>query len=146
MLLRVVLPVVHAEDERDVRIRRRSRDDDLLCAGLEVLLCIRTLREQTGRLDRDVHAEVCPRKVRGVALGEELDLVLTHADRSVARLDRQVERSEHRVVLEQVRHRVRVPHIVRGHDLEVALLELGAKEVAADAAEAVDPDPDLRHH
>ncbi len=68
------------------------------------------------------------------------------ADDAVAGLDRQVERAEHRVVLQQVRHRLRVADVVRGHDLEVAAaLELGAEEVPADPAEAVDPDPGLRH-
>jgi hypothetical protein len=67
-------------------------------------------------------------------------------DRAVAGLDRHVERAEHGVVPEQVRHRLRVADVVRGHDLEVAApLQLGAEKVAADAAEPVDPDPHLRH-
>jgi hypothetical protein len=146
VLLRVVLPVVHAEDDRDVRVGGRSGDHDLLRACLQVLLGVRALGEQPGRLDRDVDAEICPRQVAGVALGEELDLVPADADHAVAGLDREIERAEDGVVLEQVRHRLRVADVVRGHDLDVpALLELGAKEVAADTAESVDPDPDLRH-
>ncbi len=117
-----------------------------LRACLEMLLRVRALREQTGRLDRDVHPELAPREVGGVTLGDELDLVPVHADRVVARLDRHREIPEHRVVLEQVRHRLRVADVVRGHDLEVtAVLELGTQEVPADAAEAVDPHPCLGH-
>ena len=146
VLLRVVLAVVDAEDDREVGIGGRSGDHDLLRAGLKVLLRVGTLREEPGRLDRDVDAEIRPGQVGGVALGEELDLVAADGDRVVAGLDRDVEVAEHGVVLEQVRHRLRVADVVRGHDLEVAaLLELGAQEVPADAAEAVDPHPRLRH-
>ena len=105
-----------------------------------------SLREEPGRLDRDLDAEIGPGKVGGVALGEELDLVAVDGDRVLAGLDRDVEVAEHGVVLEQVRHRLRVAEVVRRHDLEVAaLLELGAQEVPADAAEAVDPHPGLGH-
>src|SRR5262249_6737230 len=94
---------------------------------------------------RDLDAEFRPREVGRVALGDELDLVPVDGDRVVTRLDRYVEIAEHRVVLEQMRHRLRVADVVRGHDLEVAaLLELGAQEVPADAAEAVDALPRLR--
>ena len=102
--------------------------------------------EEAGRLDRDVDAELAPRQLRRIALGDELDLVVADADEAVARLDRQVERAEHRVVLQQVRHRLRVADVVRRDDLEVAAaLEVRAEEVPADPPEAVDPDPDLRH-
>ena len=54
-------------------------------------------------------------------------------------LDLAVERAELRVVLEQVRHRLRVAEVVRGDDLDVRLaLELRPEEVAPDPAEAVD--------
>src|SRR5581483_1210388 len=56
------------------------------------------------------------------------------------------ERAEHGVVLQEVRHRLRVADVVRGHELEVAAaLERRPEEVAPDAPEPVDPDPDLRH-
>ena len=146
MLLRVVLAVVDAEDDREVRVGGRSGDDDLLGTRLEVLLRVGALREQAGRLDRDVDAEIRPGEVGRVALRDELDLVAVDGDRVVTRLDRDVEIAEDGVVLEQVRHRLRVADVVRGHDLEVAaVLELGAQEVPADAAEAVDPHPGLRH-
>src|SRR5579862_2291284 len=102
--------------------------------------------EEAGRLDRDVDAELLPRQVAGILLGEQRDRAPADGDGTVAELDRNVELSEHGVVLEQVRHRLRVAEVVGGHDLEVATeLELGAEEVAPDPAEAVDPDLDLRH-
>ena len=88
VLLRVVVAVVDAEDEGDVRIGRRRRDDDLLRARVEVLLRRLALREEPGRLDRDVDAELAPRQLGRVALGEELDLVAADPDEAVAGLDR----------------------------------------------------------
>jgi glyceraldehyde 3-phosphate dehydrogenase len=61
-------------------------------------------------------------------------------------LDVAVERTEHGVVLQQVRHRRDVAEVVERHDLEVgATLERGAEEVAADTTESVDPHACLRH-
>ena len=68
VLLRVVVAAVDAEHERDVRVGRRGRDDDLLRAGLEMLLRRRAVGEEAGRLDRDVDAEVAPRQLRGIAI------------------------------------------------------------------------------
>ena len=68
MLLRVVLAVVDAEDDRDVGIGGRSGDDDLLRACLKVLLRVRALGEEPGRLDRDVDAEIGPGEIGGVAV------------------------------------------------------------------------------
>ena len=147
VLLRVVLAVVDAEDEREVRIGGGRRDDDLLRAGARGASRppSRVLKCPVDSM-RDVDAELAPRELRGIPLGEELDLVAADADEAVAGLDRDVEVAEHRVVLQQVRHRLRVAEVVRRDDLEVAAaLELRAQEVPADPAEAVDPDPDLRH-
>jgi hypothetical protein len=45
-----------------------------------------------------------------------------------------------------VRHRVHVAEVVERDDLEIGVaLERGAEEVAADAAEAIDPNPCFRH-
>ena len=66
MLVRVpvVRVVVHAEDERHVRVGRGGRDDDLLRARFEMELGLLALREQAGRLEDDLHAEILPRQPR----------------------------------------------------------------------------------
>ena len=61
----VVLVVVDAEHERDVRVGRGRRDDDLLRAGVEVLLGRGPVGEEAGRLEHDVDAEVAPRQFAG---------------------------------------------------------------------------------
>ena len=58
-----------------------------------------TVGEQAGGLDGDVDAELVPRQLRRILHRDELDLVLAGADEAVARLDRQIEGAEHRVVL-----------------------------------------------
>ena len=136
---RVVLVVVDAEHERDVRLLGRRRDQHLLRARVEVLLRAVALGEVARRLDHDVDAEVAPRQGRRVALGEHLELRAAGLDHAVAELDTLRKRPEHRVVLEQVRHRLRVGEVVHRHDLEVAVpLEVRPEEVAPDAPEPVD--------
>ena len=76
--------VVDAEHDRDVGIGRGRRDDDLLRAGVEVLLRAVALGEEAGRLEHDVDAEVAPRERAGIALGEHLQLLAAGADDPVA--------------------------------------------------------------
>ena len=90
MRVGVVLVVVHAEHERDVGIGRRRRDDDLLRAGVEMLLCSLALGEEPGRLDHDVDAEVAPWHAGRIALHEQLDLLPGRPEHPV--LDRDLAR------------------------------------------------------
>ena len=95
--------------------------------------------EQTGRLDHDVDVEVAPGQLLGVALRQKLDLVFADGDRAVADLDILVEPAEHGVVLEQVRHRLRVPEIVGRDDLKVAFpFQMSPEEIPSNPPEAVD--------
>src|SRR5919197_23276 len=89
---------------------------------------------------------VAPGKVLGIALGEQLDLVLPDGDRAVADLHILAEPPEHGVVLEQVRHGLRVAQVVGSDDLEVTLaLQMRPEKVPPDAPESVDPNPCLSH-
>ena len=111
-----------------------------LAPGLQVLGGVRPLGEAPGRLDHHVGAEVGPRQLGGIRLREHLDLAAVDADGAVRRLDAR-QRAVDRVVLEQVGQRPGVRDVVHGDDLDVgAGLVRGAEDVAADAAEAVDPD------
>ena len=142
MRVGVVRVVVDAEHDGEVRIGRGRGDDDLLRARVEVLLRALAVGEEAGRLEHDVDAEVAPRQRGRVALGEHLHLLAAGADDAVAELDLARERPEHRVVPQEVGHRLRVAEVVDRDDLDVrAELLLRAEEVAADPAEAVDADP-----
>ena len=146
MLLGVVPVEVDAEHEGDVGIGRRSGDDDLLRARVDVLLAACAVSEEAGGLDRDVDFEVTPRQVRGILLRQHPQLVLADLDRGVADLDVLAERPQCGVVPQQMRHRLQVAEVVRRHDLEVAAaLEERAEEVPPDPPEAVDPHTRLGH-
>ena len=135
----VVLAVVDAHDDRDVLVARRRRDDDLLRAGVDVLARVGGLGEEAGRLDHDVDAEIAPRQVRRVALGEDLDVLAGDADAVVGRAHLAGEPAQDAVVLQQVRHGLLVTEVVRGDEFDVGTrCGEGAEEVAADPAEAVD--------
>ena len=67
--LGVVVALVDAEHDRHVRVLRGRGDDHLPRAAVEVLRGAVALREEAGRLDHDVDAEVAPGKAAGVALG-----------------------------------------------------------------------------
>ena len=139
-----VVDVVEVDAERDggVRLGGRRGDDHLLGARVEVLGGVLALGEEARRLDHDLGAEIAPRQRRRILLGEHLDLAPVDRERAVAHLDGARERPVDRVVLEQVRERPRVGDVVDRDDLDVRVgLLRGAEHVAADAAEAVDPDP-----
>ena len=112
-----------------------------LAPASRCLAAVVALGEEAGRLDHDVDAEVAPRQRGGIALLERLDVLAVDPQRAVADLDRALERPVDRVVLEQVGERLVVGDVVDGDELDVgAGLVRGAEDVAADAAEAVDPD------
>ena len=137
-LLLVVLVVVDAHDERDVRIGRGRRDQHLLRAGFEVLRGSFARGEQAGRLDDDVDAELVPRQRLRVALAEHAERRAVDADRVALDLDAG-KPAVRRVVVEQVREDVRRREVVHGDDVELAAaLQVRANEVAPDPAEAVD--------
>ena len=84
----VGLVEVDAQGDRHVRVGRRRRDDHLLRPGVEMLGGVVALGEQAGRLDHDVDAELAPRQIGGVTLGEHLDLGPVDGEGVVADLDR----------------------------------------------------------
>src|SRR5690606_37210942 len=136
---RVVLVVVDAHDDGQVLALGRGGDDDLLGAGLEVLLGVLGLGEEAGGLDDDVHAEVAPGQLGRVALGERLHGDAADRDGVLVDLDLAGQGAQHRVVLEQVGQGRLVGEVVDGHDLDVAArggLDR-PPEVAADSSESV---------
>src|SRR6185437_5129683 len=99
----------------------------------------RASHEAAGGLDHDVDAEVAPGEVGRVALGQDLDRLVADDDRVAVDRDRLREPPRHRVVLQQVGHRLQVAQVVRGDDLEAAVAALlqGLEEAPADPPETV---------
>src|SRR6185437_193770 len=109
----------------------------------QVLLRRVGARELPRRLEDEIYAQRLPRQIRRVLLRRDLDLRAVDDDRAVAGLDVAVIRAVHRVVLEQVRQRLRVGEVVHAHELDVgdALLPRSSDLLPPDTPEPVDPDP-----
>jgi len=99
-----------------------------------------SVREAAGGLEHDVDAEVFPRQLRRLLLGEDLDLVAVDGDAVRAGADVSGIGAVHRVVLEQVRERLGIRQVVDGDEVEIRhARELGgAQHLPSDSAEAVD--------
>ena len=146
MLGAVVAVVVDADHDREVGVGGGRRDDDLLRAGIEVLLRAVAAREEPGRLEDDVDPELAPRQRRRVALREHLHLLAAGIDDAVAERDLARERAERRVVLQEMSHRGGITEVVERDDLHVRPERLlRAEEVPPDAPEAIDANTN-RHH
>ena len=76
--------------------------------------------EEAGRLEHDVDAEVLPRQLRRVLDRQDLELVLVDRDAVALGRDVRLQVAEDRVVLEQVRERLRVGEIVDRDDIDAA--------------------------
>ena len=141
MLTLVVALVVDAEHDRVVGIGGGSGDDHLARTRVEVLLRSLTGREEPGRLEDDIDAELTPRQCCRIALREHLHLLAAGVDNAVPERHLSRERAEHRVVLEEMRHRRGVAEVVDRDDLDVGPeLLLGPEEIPPDASETVDAD------
>ena len=140
VLGRIVLALVDAEHDRDVRVLGGRGDHDLLGAGLQVLGGHGPVPEDAGGLHHDVDAHLAPRQ-RGRILGRaDADLPAVDEDRLALGLHLGVQRAVDGIVLQQVGQRLGVGQIIDRHHLEVRGLERRAKENPADASEPVHPD------
>mmetsp|Transcript_24577 Transcript_24577/g.60396 ORF Transcript_24577/g.60396 Transcript_24577/m.60396 type:complete len:490 (-) Transcript_24577:33-1502(-) len=144
----LVVVVVDAHDVRgDVVALGRRRDDHLLGARLQVLGRARGVNEHPGALDHQLHAQLLPGQLGGVAARHDLDHLAVDGDvRVVHHLHHGVERAEDGVVLHQVGRLLDTAGVVDGDDVQVGGLAPvpAAQEVAPDAPEAVDGHLHLR--
>ena len=136
--------VVDADHEGGVGAGGRGRDDHARGARLEVGRGLVAVGEEAGGLDDDVDAEVAPRQLLGVALGEDLERVAVDLDAVVGGL--RPRRRGGRVTESYLSRWAIVSsdaEVVDGDEVDVGPGLLGGpEEVAADAAEAVDADAD----
>src|SRR5262249_42131116 len=96
-------------------------------------------------LEHQLDAELFPRKLRGVALGEDLDRAPGDGEPLLVRTHLVRERAVHGVVLQKVRERGRAGDVVHRDEFETALLEAGTEHHAPDAAESIDAHANRRH-
>src|SRR5208282_1634475 len=97
--------------------------------------------EETGRLDHHIDAELLPRKLRRVALRQDLDLLFVDGDGIPVDRDAAAEGAVVAVVLEQVRALGGAGEVVDGDDLHLRMtLHQRLGKISPDAAKAVNSD------
>ena len=134
--------MVDLEDDGLVGAVGRGRDQHALGPRLQVSRGLVLGGEDARAFQGDVHLQLGVRQVGRVALGRDFDLARANVDPVLAGRDGAGEAAVHRVIAEQVGVGLDRTQVVDRHDLDVlaAVLDDGAKDEAADAAEAVDGD------
>ena len=97
-------------------------------------------RELPGRLDHRIHAQLRPRKCRGLLHREDAGAAVLRDDMSVLERERATEPTHHRVVTEQVDERSRVEDVVDRHHFDIRATIENAEHRAPDATKTVDGD------
>ena len=131
--------MVDAIHERGISAIRWCRHNDVRRTGIEVSRRLVTIGEKARRFDDEVNAEARPREFLRVPDLQHLDGLAIDRDAVIGGRDRIREDSEHRVVLQEVRHRLQRPEVVDRNDLDRRLCRLnGPKEVPTDTPKAID--------
>lgn len=137
--------VVDAVDHGGFDILAGRRDQHLAGAGLQVGSGFVAAGEEPRALEHDVHAEALPGQFRRVADGADGDAVAHHPQAFGIVLDLAGKVSMDAVVLEQVGVDRGVAEVIDRHYLQLFAVVAGiqgAKNVSADATEAVDGQAD----
>ena len=155
VIRRIVLLMVHAHHDRDVFILTRRGNDHLLRTSRDVTLRLLAFREQSRRLNHDIHPERLPRQRRWTFPHRQtFDLLPVHHQNVVLlnlrtrllRVHFLPRTPLHRIILHKVRQIVRRNEVVHRHNLNLLaqqpLVTDCTKHKAADAPETIDTDLD----
>ena len=117
-------------------------DQHPLGAGVQVSRGLVALGEEPGALQGDVDAQVLMRQLGRIADRRDLDLAAAGVDRVAVHRDDAREPTMHAVVPQQMGVGLDGAQVVDGDDLDVGavVLDDGAQDQAANAAEPVDGD------
>ena len=138
----VVRLVVDAHDEHGGAVLGGGGHDDVLGAGVDVALGRLLGEEQAGGLYHILSAHLAPGQVGGDLLAENGDFAAVDDDGIVGVVHGALETAMHGVVFEHIGHVVGGEQVVDAHDFYVVMLQAGAENEAANAAESVDADLD----
>src|SRR5690606_10662174 len=134
--------VVDAIDDGGVDVLAAGRrDDDLFRAALEVGGGLFLGGEQAGAFQHHVDPQVAPGQLGGITLGQHTDAVAVDHRGIAIGLDGAGDAAVGGVVAREVGVGLGVAQVVDRHDLEVVLLAVlvvGPKDIAANAAIAID--------
>ena len=140
---RIIFVAVHTHYDGDVLTFGGRGNKHLLGSAVDVLASSGRVGEATSGFEHDVYAKVLPRKRTWILLGKHLDLVAVDDDRVFSHLDVSLIRAVHRVVLEQVRQRLRVSKIVHRDEFQIgdAVVLCRAHNLPPNASKSVDTYP-----
>src|SRR5690606_7348622 len=122
----------------DVLVGSRCGNDDFLRTCGQVSGSFVLLGENTGGLNNDVYAQVFPRQVGRIALGEYFDFLAVNDQCAFFVLNRGIQFAMGGVVLEQMSQRADVSQVVDGDNVYFRVVQRCAKYVAANAPKTVD--------
>jgi len=134
----VVVFSVHAEDHRHIGIFGGRGDDDFFSACFEMLFRAVPVRESAGAFQNNVHLQISPGELFGVADGKSSDFPAVNHDCIGRRFYIRPERAVGGIIFEQMGDGFGVGKIVDGHEFHIAALETRPKHQTADTPESVD--------
>ena len=137
--------MVHIVNDGGQVVAGRSADNNLLCTGVDVSLCLFLAGVEAGAFQHYIHADLAPGAVVGIGESIDLDLLAVHNNgilsgfHSVLVLtDLAQERALSGIVLEQVCQHCRAGQVVDGHNIIALGLEHLAESQAANTAKTID--------
>src|SRR6266508_4121489 len=138
MFTRIVVRVVDPQDERDVLVGCRRRDDRLFCAGVKMSTDLSCVGKDAGGLDHHIDAELFPWQAGWILLIQNDDILAVDFEDALTDFDRPRENSIVGVIAEQMRVGFQVRHVVHGDHRQTIFmtLEHGPQNQSADPAEA----------
>ena len=111
--------VVDAINKRGICSSGGRGDDDHSRACREVCRSLVALSEKASRLDHHVNTQLLPRQLGWVSFRKHLQLLAIDHDAVIGRCHRVGKHTHHRVVLQQVSHRLFVAQVVDSDDVDI---------------------------
>ena len=139
---RVVLVVVDTKNDHEIRPLGRGGDDDLPCAGRNVLGSVVPFCEEPGRLEDDIDAKVPPREGAWVAFRQHLERPVTDANTLAIHRNRFRQIAQNRVIFQEVSQCVHAGDVIDRYELQLLLVECRSENIASDPPKSVNSDLD----
>ena len=137
VLLGIVIAVVDPQDDGDVGVGGRRRDQDLFRPSLQVLFRFRALGEQSRGFDDQVDPQLFPGQFGGILDCHHLDLFLSNLDEAVSVSHIFRKNSENRVILQQMGQGLGIRDIIDRQDLDPRRKVRRAIKKSADPSKTV---------
>jgi hypothetical protein len=112
----IIFIVIDSETHCEIRIRSRSRNENLLGPSREMLGSTITTAKESSGLKDDIGIPITPRQISGVPLGCSVNFVSIHNDMALIIAHFASELALRRVILEKVSEGLVIGEIVDSDD------------------------------